>query len=285
MSIELRPGTPDDAEGAGRICYEAFHAIATEHNFPSDFPSAEFATFVLSTMLSNPRIYSVVATLDGDIVGSNFLDERSTIVGVGPITVDPKAQNSQIGRALMDDVMRRADEQRAPGIRLVQSGYHNRSFSLYAKLGFDVREQLAALNGPVLDVEVDGHRVRPATDADVAGCGNLCRRVHGHDRSGELNDGVALGAALVVEHDGRITGYTSMLGYAGHAVGESNDDLKALLGAKQEIMGPGVLVPTRNSELLQWSLTQGLRVVQLMTLMTKGLYTEPSAPFFPSILY
>jgi predicted N-acetyltransferase YhbS len=285
MSIELRPGTQEDADTLGRICYEAFSTIATEHNFPPDFPSPEFATFVLSTMLGNPRIYSVVATLDGAVVGSNFLDERSTIVGVGPITVDPRSQNSQIGRALMDDVMRRADEQAAPGIRLVQSGYHNRSFSLYAKLGFDVREQLAALNGPVLDIEVDGHHVRPATDADVANCDDLCRRVHGHDRSGELADAVALGAALVVEHDGRLTGYTSGLGYGGHAVGESNDDLKALLGAKQEILGPGVLVPTRNSELLRWALGHGLRVVQLMTLMTKGLYTEPAAPFFPSILY
>ena len=109
--------------------------------------------------------------------------------------------------------------------------------------------------------------------------------MHGHDRSGELRDAVAQGSALVVEHGGRITGYTSGLGFIGHAVGESNDDLRALMGSGREYFGPGILVPTRNSELLRWSLHQGLRVVQLMTLMTKGLYNEPAAPFIPSILY
>lgn len=285
MGVELRPGTPEDAEALGRICYEAFHAIATEHNFPPDFPDPGFATFVVSMMLANPGVYSVVATVDGEIVGSNFLDERSSIVGVGPITVDPKTQNRQVGRALMDDVIRRSDEQGAPGIRLVQSGYHNRSFSLYAKLGFDVREQLACLQGPTLDVEIEGHAVRPASASDLDECDELCRFVHGHDRHGEMQDAVEGGSALVVEHDGRITGYTSGLGFVGHAVGADNEDLKALMGAGRELIGVGILVPTRNSELLRWSLAHGLRVVQLMTLMTKGLYNEPLAPFVPSILF
>ena len=285
MSLELRPGTPEDAETLGRICYEAFYAIATAHNFPPDFPDPGFATFVISSLLGHAGVYSVVAELDGDIVGSNFLDERSTITGIGPITVDPNVQDGRIGRALMLDVMRRSDERGAPGNRLVQSGYHNRSFSLYSKLGFDVREQLAAVQGPVVDVEVESHAVRPATTADLDECDALCRRIHGHDRHGELAEGITQGMALVVEHDGRTTGYTSGLGFAGHCVGESNDDLMALIGSKRELLGPGILVPTRNGELLRWAFEQGLRVVQLMTLMTRGLYTEPAGAFIPSILY
>ena len=31
-------------------------------------------------------------------------------------------------------------------------------------------------------------------------------QVHGHDRDGELRDGLERGSATVVEHDGRITG-------------------------------------------------------------------------------
>jgi GNAT superfamily N-acetyltransferase len=64
-----------------------------------------------------------------------FLDERSPVVGVGPVTIDPAVQNRGVGRRLMRDVMRRAAERGAPGIRLLQSGYHNRSFSLYVSLG------------------------------------------------------------------------------------------------------------------------------------------------------
>jgi predicted N-acetyltransferase YhbS len=43
----------------------------------------------------------IVAELDGHIIGSDILDERSTIVGIGPITVGPAVQNRTIGRQLM----------------------------------------------------------------------------------------------------------------------------------------------------------------------------------------
>ena len=40
-TIELRPGLPEDAEAAGRICHQAFTALASQHGFPSDFPAPE----------------------------------------------------------------------------------------------------------------------------------------------------------------------------------------------------------------------------------------------------
>jgi hypothetical protein len=39
----------------------------------------------------------VVAEIDGRVVGSNFLDERGPVRGVGPITVDPAAQGRGSG--------------------------------------------------------------------------------------------------------------------------------------------------------------------------------------------
>ena len=83
MSIVIRPGIAADAAACGTICYEAFKAIGEAHNFPPDFPSPEVATGLLSMLLTHPRFYSVVAESDGRIVGSNFLDERSCIAGVG----------------------------------------------------------------------------------------------------------------------------------------------------------------------------------------------------------
>lgn len=67
--------------------------------------------------------------------------------------------------------------------------------------------------------------------------------------------------------------------------GETNQDLKALIGAPKEFAGPGFLLPTRNGELFRWCLSNGLRVAQTMTLMSKGLYNEPAGAFSPSILY
>jgi hypothetical protein len=43
---------------------------------------------MLSEFLAHPHIYGVVAELDGRVVGSNFLDERSIIAGIVPITVE-----------------------------------------------------------------------------------------------------------------------------------------------------------------------------------------------------
>jgi hypothetical protein len=226
-----------------------------------------------------------VAEIDGRVVGSNFLDERNVIAGLGPITVDPGTQNRAVGRQLMEAAHERARTKNFTGVRLIQAGFHTRSLSLYAKLGYDVREHLACLQGKPLNLSVEGHVVRPATEADVERCNRVNGRVHGHDREGEVRDAVAQGSATVVQHDGRITGYATIIGFFGHAVGESNEDLKALIGAAKEFAGPGFLLPTRNGELFRWCLANRLRVTQPMTLMTKGLYNEPAGAFLPSILY
>ena len=236
-------------------------------------------------MLSHPAFYSVVAERGGAVVGSNFLDERSSVVGVGPVTVDPGAQNASIGRMLMEAVMTRADERHVPGVRLVQAAYHNRSLSLYAKLGFDVREPLACMQGPPLKIHIDGYTARPATPADLESCNALCRAVHGHDRSGELADACAHGTALVVEHDGRVTGYSTGLGFFGHSIGDTDESLKALIASATAFGDPGILVPVRNGPLFRFCLDHGLRVVQTMTLMTRGLYNEPAGACLPSIVY
>ena len=93
------------------------------------------------------------------------------------------------------------------------------------------------------------------------------------------------GTARIVEHGDRITGYATDIGFFSHAVGQTNDALKALIGAAPAFAGPGFLLPTRNAELLRWCLTHGLRVVQPMTLMSRGLYQKPAGAFLPSVLY
>lgn len=274
-----------DAEICGEICQRAFSAIAHQHNFPSDIPSPEVGIGLLSSLLSRSNVYSVVAESSGRIVGSNFLWEATRIAGVGPLTVDPEMQNAAVGRRLMDDVMDRAREKGAVGIRLVQSAYHNRSLCLYAKLGFDAREPLSAMQGPAIRQVVPGHPVRSASEQDLDACSSLCSKVHGHDRKRELREAITQGTATVVERNGKITGYSTVIGFFGHAIGETNEDLKALIAAAAAFPGPGFLLPTRNGELFRWCLRRGLRAVQPLTLMTTGLYNEPRGAYLPSILY
>jgi predicted N-acetyltransferase YhbS len=285
MSIVLRAGTAADATACGTICYEAFKSVCTAHNFPPDFPSPEVASGLLSMLLAHPGFYSVVAEVEGRIVGSNFLDERSCIVGLGPITVDPTVQNRGVGGRLMQDAIDRSARRQAAGVRLLQSGFHNRSLCLYTKLGFHTREPVSILQGKPLGRQFPGYEVRSATAADVTACNRICHQVHGFDRGAELRDAIDQKTASVVEHLGRITGYTTGIAFFAHSVAETNQDLMALIGAAPEFAGPGFLLPTRNHEVFKWCLEAGLKLVFQMTLMTTGLYSEPKAAYMPSVLY
>ncbi|MDQ3179602.1 MAG: GNAT family N-acetyltransferase, partial [Acidobacteriota bacterium] len=256
-----------------------------KHNFPLDFPVPEAAVGLVSMLLNRADVYSVVAEIDGETVGSNFLWEGNQVAGIGPITISPNVQNSAVGRKLMEDALRRSDEQVFLSVRLVQGAYHNRSLALYTKLGFNSNEPLSTMQGAPLNIKIEGYNVRTATENDVAECNNLCLQIHGHTRRQDLLDGIAQSTASVVEHDGRITGYTSLLGFFGHTVGETNENLKALIGAAQIFHGVGFLLPTRNSEVLRWCLKNGLKIIQPMTLMSRGFYQEPRGAFIPSILF
>ncbi|MGA2131871.1 MAG: GNAT family N-acetyltransferase [Bryobacteraceae bacterium] len=283
--VVVRAARPDDSAMCGKICYEAFSRINAAHGFPCDFPGPEATTGLLSMMFSSPGYYCVVAEVGGRVVGSNGLDERSVIAGVGPITVDPGAQNLGVGGKLMQAVMDRANERRSAGLRLVQAAFHNRSLSLYTGLGFDVREPLSCVQGRPMERSVPGCAVRAAQSADLEACNVLSRRVHGFDRGVELAQAVDRKTAIVVERGGCVTGYATTLAFSGHATAETNLDLQALIASAESFAGPGILVPSRNSALLRWCLAHGLRVVQPMTLMSIGLYNEPAGAWLPSVLF
>src|SRR5947209_15346635 len=139
--IHVRRATTDDVGDIARIVFEAFGGIAARHNFPPDFPSPDTAPRFIHAFLQHPAIFGVVAESGGRVVGSNFLDCRDAIAGVGPISVDPAAQGRGAGRMLMQAVI--AHGRSAPGIRairLVQDAFNTVSMSLYASLGFRSEE-------------------------------------------------------------------------------------------------------------------------------------------------
>lgn len=109
--------------------------------------------------------------------------------------------------------------------------YHARALSLYAKLGFTVRDVLARVTGSPLARQLPGYTVRPATLSDLSACNAVCQHVHGHDRSGELRDAITQGSATVVEHAGQLRGYATVIGASGHAVGDSTTAVQALISA------------------------------------------------------
>ena len=250
-------------------------------------PAPEIAAQVLAQMFSHPGFYCMVAELNGEIVGSNCMDERNLgVAGIGPLTVAPKIQNRGIGRMLMQAALQRTADRRFAGVRLIQAGYHNRVTGALCRAGLRrFANRLAVLQGSPLRKRIPGFTVRAARHSDLEKCSQLCRKIHGHDRGGELFDAIKQSTATVVERNGELTGYATCVGFFGHAVGETNVDIQALIAAAESFPGPGFLIPTRNTSLFRWCLENGLRIVQPMTLMATGLYNQPTGAYLPSILF
>jgi predicted N-acetyltransferase YhbS len=287
MSATIRPAVTADAEDCGRIIYEAFKGIADRHGFPPDFPTVEAGIQIASVFIGHPSIFGVVAERDGRIVGSNFLDERDSIRGLGPITVDPRVQERGIGRRLMEAVLERG--QGSVGIRLLQDSFNTLSVSLYASLGFEVKEPLLLMRGKPRGKLPSAVEVRPLKSEELGACAALCRAVHGFERTNELRDALKSFSPFVALRKGRVIAYASAVTFwpLNHGVAETEEDMKALLlGAGEFSEEPlSFLLPVRQASFFRWSLSEGLRVVKPMTLMVRGEYREPNGCYFTSVLY
>src|SRR5829696_5140698 len=242
---KLRPIESGDAAECARIVFEAFGGIHDYHHFQRDFPSVEAASALLGMFIPHVQIWGVVAEIEGRVVGSNFLDERSPIRGLGPITVALEGQDSGVGRKLMHAALERAQE--SAGIRLLQDAFHMRSLSLYESLGFDVKESVALASGKPRSGSPSAVQVRALEEGDLVECEELCRKVHGYERTNELRDAIQAFSPFVAVRDGRLTAYATSVTFwpMNHGVSETEEDMKALLrGAGEAVDEPlGLLVP------------------------------------------
>jgi hypothetical protein len=159
MSLELRGGSPDDAANLGRICFDAFKAVADRHNFPED-SSPEAASRLMSLLLTHRR--TGWAYRRGQLFGRTIANRRRRSDLRQPRWTRQRSRSSVDGRR----------------VRLVQAGYNNQTLCLYSKLGFRTREPLSVMNGAPPRVQLSGYDVRKATEGDTDACNRVCRLVH-----------------------------------------------------------------------------------------------------------
>ena len=199
MNLTLRLGRPDDTHRCGTIFYEAFKVIAEYHGFPRDSSGPERGIANFARWLSHPGYHVIVTELDGHIVGSNVLDERSTIVGLGPLRSILRSKTARSGANLC-----RPYSSGWRSARLLGCGWSklpittglspcirrwaSKSASRLSRYRATIGRAGSWPHG------TSGHR------GDLDGCNALCRRIHGHDRGGELLDAMQRGTATVVEH-------------------------------------------------------------------------------------
>jgi hypothetical protein len=154
-----------------------------------------------------------------------------------------------------------------------------------------VKEPLVMIAGAIKGELPDGTQVRPIQAEDYDGCAELCRKIHGIERTGELKNTPPFLTSFVAIRDGRVTAYASAphLWAMNHAVAETLEDMQAVLtGAgnlSPEDQPLSFLLPTRQTDLFRWCLKQKMRVVKPSTLMSMGKYTEPRGYFLSSVGY
>lgn len=290
MSVRIRPIVETDAEICGKIGYRAHNAVSSAHGYPSEQPSEEYAIGLVRMLLDNTNSYGVLAENDTQILGSIFLNKfpPSPVAVIGPLTVDPDAEGGSVGSTLMNAAVSYAHSQNYDQIRLVQSPSHIRSFVLYTKSGFTLREPLFLMQGKISNKNFDIENLelrKVETDKDVLKCNKLCIQAHGFTREGELRQAMSQGAAIGIEKEEEIQGYSAGMGLFGHSIASSNDVLKALIAGASDITGPGFFVPAKNREIVMWLLEQGFRIQWPANLMTLGPYIDPTLPFLPSLAY
>ena len=270
----------------GRICYEAFKDLYDRHHFPLDLPSAALARQVLGMMVSRSDFYSVVALLDGQVVGSNFLSLSDPVAGIGPVTVEPCHQGKDIGLALMQDVVDHGRRRGIERIRLLQETLNVGSLSLYASMGFDSREEIAYLQAAAAPAE--DPNVRPVTDQDLPAVEQLSADIYQASRRNEVAAAIRYDfSPLLRQRDGRVTGYL-IPGMFGHGVAESEDDACALVGEMARRLPPHAarfFCPVGQANFFRRVLKMGCRTIKVWTLMTLGPYEPPRQVWMPSVLY
>jgi ribosomal protein S18 acetylase RimI-like enzyme len=292
MSISITSMRPDQADEIGGLVYEAFLDIARRHNFEPSFESREIAVLFVRVLSQLERITSFMAVEKGAPVAISFLEELDEVGGVGPVAVAVPHQGRGLGRRVMEALLERSEKAGIRSIRLLQDAYNMTSFSLYSRLGFEVKDLLAGLRGRLPESEQLSQRVREARSADAPSMDELCEGVLGVSRRNETEVMARFAPPLVAERDDRIAGYLCRVPLPsvtllGHAVAEDQATMRDLIAAAARASATEISfeLPTSQPETLRWALRSGLALRVLESLMVRGEYQPPSGVFLPSAWY
>ncbi|MCW1925513.1 GNAT family N-acetyltransferase [Luteolibacter arcticus] len=284
MALELVPATAESIPRLSVICHEAFSALHDRCGIERDIPSPEVGEMIIGQTVQRPDYTGVMAVLDGEIVGSNFITFADEVGGVGPITVDPKVQSKGIGRVLMQWAIDEARRRETRQVRLFQEAINTASLSLYTALGFDWRDTGVLMQAtPAAEEDPE---VRPITAEDLPAIAELSRQSYGFSRAGD--------AAQLITWE--VPGFLKLRGgkpvaylfstLFGHAGAETEEDLLALAAQAARHLPPPLakfICPMSRPGLFRKALATGHRTGKVLSYMSLGDFTPPPGAHFPSI--
>ena len=159
------------------------------------------------------------------------------------------------------------------------------SLSLYAALGFDVKDTAAFMQAaPAPEVDKS---TRPLTETDLSAIEDLSKRIYKNSRRNEVAAAAPYGfAGLVRESQGRITGYL-IPGIFGHGVAETEEDGLALISEAARRLPPEFarfFCPLSQATFFRKTLEARCRAIKVMNYMALGRYEHPDEVWMPSVL-
>jgi len=116
------------------------------------------------------------------VIGSNWLDVRDEVATLGPLSVSPRTQTKSVGTRLVATLVDMAKHENFEHVWLIQESCNYTSFSLYIKVGFDVKEQVTVFEGLIRTPYSGPIQVRKTTEKDIEECSELHKKVVGVSR-------------------------------------------------------------------------------------------------------
>lgn len=290
MPLQIIQAQPEHIEGLAQSCVAAFNEFNDQHLLPQGTPSdAASARVMYGDLLKSDRAHVIAALQDGDVVGSAWLRLEDDVAAFEDVNTSPAKQGNGIARAIMTSGLEAAKRLGYERIRLTQSAHNSAALSLYASLGFDVKETFAEMKatpGQRPDAK-SASFVRPMTEDDLPAVEQLSKRLYKLNRRGDVAAALAKGGpGLVAIRGGVLAGYLTLSGNA-HGSSENEEDGLTLISEAARLY-PGKAVfccPLSFHSLYRKALLGGYKTLEVHNLMAYGPYERPDGVWMPSSTY
>ncbi len=290
MPLQVMPAHPEHIEGLAEACIAAFDEFNDQHLLPKGTPrDVASAIEMYKKLLESKQAHVLAAVQDGQVVGSAWLRLDDDVAAFEDVNTAPSKQGNGVARAIMAQGLEDADRLGYKKIRLTQSAHNSTALSLYASLGFEVKETFAEMKAtPGQAPEVlPAFEVRPMTEADLPTVEEFSKRHYKLNRRGDVAAVLAeSGHALVVSRGDAFAGYLTLAGSA-HGVAETEQDGLALISeAARRYSDKAIFCcPLSLPSLYRNALLGGYKTLEIHNLMAYGPYDRPEGIWMPSSAY
>ncbi len=216
--MDIRTLKARDLEDAAALLQQAFSHSAHTRGYKSPWTGDGEARDLLDRERQSRQGHVVVAEEGGAIVGVGCVRLRGEVATVGPVAAFPEGRG--VGGAVLDELLRRADDEGASATRLYVDAWNPSAYALYAGRGFGVVDVVAHVDRPPGIApglaNSRGLEVRAFSQSDIDELERFDRKLTGNERGGDLSAGVR----LVARRRGDLVGY----------LGAKTTDSEVLLG-------------------------------------------------------